>query len=506
MRITLKKNKAFQSQRRTERMRNLIIILAIKILLLSTSTYAQKYDWAISAGGKSVDEGTSVCMDSVGNSYITGSFSSRPFKLGGFSFTNTSKPSYKPTMDMFVAKLDKTGKVAWAIQSKGLGEERAVDIACDTTGHIIVVGSFKGKKATFGTKEITNPRENSRSTFILRVNNIGKINWVKNETGSANVKAVTTGSDGEFFITGTSNFRTKFTDQEKGPKKKNIPTAFIAKYKLNGYLQWVHHIHGKSGGGQRSQQSGEAIFATKDSRFIYVAGWFRGYVKFGEASTITSNNFRDPKVFGGQRNLFVSKFHADDAREVWTTSIGVTQVNRSSPAVIKDIVVDHQGSSFVTGHFPSILHFGETKFRATPSRNKNTYNYDVFLAKFHQDGSPLWQQKIGGTEDDNSNAIALTNKGVMITGKVRGKAKFGKLAMSGSGITGMFTAEYDTNGNPLWAIGTKSGYTGVNQGNGIATNGKETVVIGTYLGNQIGFENIKLAQVGYTNIFVAKMQ
>ncbi|MEZ5347392.1 MAG: hypothetical protein R2681_17735 [Pyrinomonadaceae bacterium] len=485
-------------------MRNLTVIFAVKILLLSISVSAQKYDWAVSLGGKSVDEGASVCMDAEGNSYIAGSFSSRPFEIGSFSLMNTSNTFNK--WKMFVAKLDGSGKVVWAIQSKGLGDERAVDVACDKTGHIIVVGKFTGKKATFGSKEITNPRENSRSVFILRVNNLGNIHWVKNETGSADVKDVTTGPDGEFFITGTSNLRAKFTDREKGPGNQNVPTAFIAKYKHNGFLEWIHHIHGTSGGGQRSSQSGEAIFATNDSRFVYVAGWFRGKVTFGEASTITSNDFRNPKVFGGQRNFFVSKLHADDAREVWTTSVGVTQLNFSSPPEISDIVVDHQGSSFITGSFPSVLKFGETELQATPSRNKNTYNYDIFLAKFHQDGSPLWQKGIGGTERDMSNSIALTGKGVLITGMVSGMAKFGNLAQSGSGIAGMFAAEYDTNGNALWVKGNKSGFAGVNQSHGIATDGKTAVVIGNYTGNLIGFDEIKLNQIGTMNIFVAKMQ
>lgn len=466
----------------------------------------KKYDWAISSKGKSIDEGTSVCMDSAGNSYIAGSFSSRPFAIGNFSFVNTSTPSYKESMDMFVAKLDKNGKAVWAIRSEGKGNEKATDIACDKTGHIVVIGSIKGKNVKFGTEEINNPRDNSMSTFILRVNNLGKINWVKNETGSANVKAVSTGPDGEIFITGTSNLRAKFTDRDEGPKNKNAPTAFVAKYKHNGYLEWLHHIHGKSGGGQKSRQSGEAIFATNDSRFVYVAGWFRGHVKFSEASTITSINFRNKKGIPAQRSFFVTKFHADDAKEVWTTPIGVTQVNRSTPPSIKDIVVDHQGSAFITGHFPGVLIFGNDSLRTTPSRNKNTYNFDIFLAKIDQNGKHLWHRKAGGNDGDNSNSMVLTSKGVMITGMASRRVTFGKVSFPNT--TGsMFAAEYDTNGNALWAKGSNSKtFVSFNAANGIATNGKDTVIIGTYRGNATAFGNIRLKETGYSNVYVAKMQ
>lgn len=493
-------------------MKNLIIILTFALILISSTVIqAQKYEWAISSKGKLVNEGNAICMDSAGNSYIAGSFSSSPFSIGKFSFMNTSTPSYKYTGDMFVAKIDKTGKVVWAIQSKGLGDEKAIDIACDKTEHIVVVGSIRGKKVTFGTKEIVNPKENSRSIFILRINALGNINWVKNEaqkTTQPTVSAVSCGPDGEIYITGTFTRRAVFDGKNYKSKNGNNPAAFVAKYQHNGELKWLEQITGKSGGGQKSLQSGEAIFATNDSRFVYVAGWFRGHVTFGDGKTITSNDYRNPKVFGGQRNFFITKYHADDAKGVWTTSIGVTQVNLSSVPRITDITVDHQGSAFITGHFPGILHFGEDSIKTNPSRKKQDYNFDIFLAKIDQTGKHLWHRNAGGTEGDSSNSIALTSKGVMITGMVSRKVNFGKISLLNTGIASMFTAEYDTNGNALWAMGNNSSKTlvGVNQGNGIATDGKNIVVMGTYRGNQMSFGKLRLKETGYSNVFVAKIK
>jgi hypothetical protein len=159
------------------KMKSLIIILTITIVLLSSSfVKAQSFDWAITSQGKLVDEGSSVCMDSQGNSYVTGYFSSNSFALGNFSLMNSSaNPSNPQNSDMFVAKMDKTGKVVWAMQSKGSGEEKGIDIACDKTGHIVVVGIFKGAKATFGTTELANPNVNSFSTFIMRISALGNV-------------------------------------------------------------------------------------------------------------------------------------------------------------------------------------------------------------------------------------------------------------------------------------------------------------------------------------------
>jgi hypothetical protein len=491
-------------------MKNLIIILTFAlILILPTAVQAQNYDWAISSSGKLVDEGTAVCLDASGNSYIAGSFTSRPFGIGEFSFMNTAKPPNQQTADMFVAKLDQTGKVLWAIRSEGIGEEKARAISCDRTGHIVVAGLFKGQKATFGTVEITNPKRNSISIFMLKVNALGKINWVKNEAQKSikpSVNSVSTGPDGEIYMTGHFSNRGTFGGYPYKSKNGNNPAAFVAKYLANGEIKWLHQIYGTSGGGQKSQQSGEAIFATNDSRFVYVAGWFSGHVRFGEGKVLTSNNFRNKKGIPYQRNFFVTKYHADDAREIWTTPIGVTQVNLSTSPVIKGIVVDNEGSSFITGHFPGTLIFGKDNLATTPSRSSKSYNFDIFLAKLDQNGKYLWHRNAGGNEDDRSNAIALTEKGVMITGSVSRNVKFGNNVSLLSGrINSMFMAEYDTNGNALWAKGDKGkNLTGINQGLAIANNGKNAVVVGTYLGNQIGFGNIKLKETGSLNLFVAK--
>ncbi|GEM_PF-6370421 len=144
-------------------MKNFIIALII-VLAVSSFIHAQSFDWAITSQGKLVDEGNAVCMDSEGNSYITGYFSSSSFLLGKFTLSNSSANPVNPqNSDMFVAKIDKTGKVLWAMQSNRIGQEKGIDIVCDKTGHIVVAGIFKGAKAAFGTTELTNPSSGSFS-------------------------------------------------------------------------------------------------------------------------------------------------------------------------------------------------------------------------------------------------------------------------------------------------------------------------------------------------------
>ncbi len=486
-------------------------IITLMVVLASASfIHGQTFDWAITSQGEQVNEGNAVCLDAEGNSYVTGSFSSPKFALGGFTLTNTTPVPTNPLKtDMFVAKIDAAGKVVWAIQSNGTGDEKGVDIACDKTGHIVVAGVFKGASATFGTTELKHSGRDSFRTFIMRINSLGKIQWVQRAGGArggpAYVYSASCGPDGEIYITGLFTGAVNFGGYEYKSKNGNNSAVFVAKYLSNGELKWFEQIYGKSGGGQNSTQVGKAIFATSDSRFVYVAGWFRGTATFGD-SEITSNS--EPSPMGQHLNIFITKYDSD-GRGIWTKSIGVKQVSLSPEPEITDIVADNQGSSYVTGYFPGILIFGKEEMKTFPSRGKG-YNRDIFLAKYDGDGNHLWHKSAGGSEADESNSIALTPNGVMITGTISwGDVKFGEISLS-PGFPNLFVANYNTDGKCLWAIGNKTavgGKTGISsKGNGIATDGKNTVVTGQYLGNEMTFGKISLKSTGSGNFFAARIK
>lgn len=481
-------------------MKSLIISLVLTIGLVSLIN-AQNFDWAISGQGKLVDEGNAVCLDAAGNSYITGNFSSNPFLLGKVALTNTSLN--KASMEMFVAKLDPKGNVVWAIQSKGAGEERGIDIACDKTGHIVVVGNFRGEKATFGTTELSNPTRFPLSTFILRINTLGNILWAKRAGAKSQteVKSVSTGPDGEIYLTGAFSTATNFGGYEYKSKNGNNPTAFVAKYLSNGELKWFEQIYGKGRGGQFALVSGEAVFATEDSRFVYVTGKFRGNVTFGSGN-ITSSDFGNAEEGGGWHNIYITKYDSD-GRGIWTKNVGVKQLNFSTIPEVKDIVVDKQGSSYITGYFPGVLIFGETEMRGNPS--KGSWNHDIFLAKYDSDGNHLWHKNAGGSGADYSHSIALTSNGVLITGQVVGtNIKFGNIQLPDTQVNA-FTANYDAEGKCLWAIQSKRLI--LAKGNGIATNGTNTVVTGTFLGRVLEvFGNQPLKGTGAGNFFATNIK
>lgn len=480
------------------------LIFGLTVLVAASSlAHAQTFDWAITSQGGLVDDAKSVCMDAEGNSYVTGSFTSSPFRLGSFTLNNSStNPSNPQNSDMFVAKFDKDGKALWAMQSSGAGEEKGVDIACDKTAHVVVVGVFKGAMpATFGATKLTNPGAGSFSVFIMRMNGLGRIQWVQRAGGKSatHVESVSTGPDGEIYLTGSFTHGVTFGGYEYKSRSGNNSSVFVAKYLSNGDLKWFEQIYGTRPGGQNSTQVGKAIFATNDSRFVYVTGWFRGRTTFANEQIVSNS---EPSPMGQHQNIFLTKYDSE-GRGIWTRSIEVRQVNSSPEPEIVDMVVDNQGSAYLLGHFPGILIFGEAELKTVPSRGK-TWNRDIFLAKYDSDGKHLWHRSGGGSDNDQAGALALTSNGVVITGAVTGgDVKFGDLSFRPA-FPNVFAVGYSGDGKASWVTGVTAAVS--SRGNAIARDGPTTIIAGHYLGGGATFGNIRLRGTGAGNVFIAKLK
>jgi hypothetical protein len=482
----------------------LVVALAVSLTILLASAAdadAQSFDWAVGSLGQHADQGNAVCIDPAGNSYVTGYFSSSPFRLGAFTLTHTPVgPLSFTKTKMFVAKLDRTGKALWAMQSEGDGTEQGIDIACDRSGHVVVVGSFVGGEVTIGPTRLANISKGARAVFIMRLSPDGNIQWVQKAggKGQTTVASVSTGPQNDIYLTGSFSHGVTFGGHEYKSKSGNNPSVFVARYLPDGGLKWFEQIHGKGRGGQNSVQHGRAIFA-HESGSVYVAGSFHGRVTFGNEE-ITSSDFLERG--GGQPNLFIGKYDAD-GNVIWTKSVGVKQINSGPPPEVTDLTVDKLGSAYLTGFFPGVLVFGEEEMRGVPSKGQ-TWNQDVFVAKYDRDGNHLWHRSAGGTESDQSYAIAATADGVLIGGKSSSlDNRFGRVSLPGVFLT-VFAAGYDADGKCLWAVGGKA--FGASRINGVASHGTNAVVTGTFDANAITLGRVSLKGTGGANFFAAGLK
>ncbi len=108
-------------------------------------------NWSKASGGIDSDEGKCVCVDAIGNAYISGSFISSSISFG----TNTLTNYAAGVKDVFVASFDIIGNSIWSLQVGNYGDEVGNGIANSLNSNAIyLAGMFNSGSVNFGSNVI----------------------------------------------------------------------------------------------------------------------------------------------------------------------------------------------------------------------------------------------------------------------------------------------------------------------------------------------------------------
>lgn len=154
--------------------------------------------WATNAGGSANDGGYGVGVDANTNSYVTGYFGSTNASFGGFMLSTFG------SSDIFVAKYNPTGAVAWARQAGGTSSDTGRGIAVERSGSSYVIGPYSSTTATFGSLTVSNA--GISDIFFARYNSAGNVLWVTRAGGAAAASGLGVGFDAAGNVYGTGNF------------------------------------------------------------------------------------------------------------------------------------------------------------------------------------------------------------------------------------------------------------------------------------------------------------
>ena len=217
---------------------------------------------------------------------------------------------------------------------------------------------------------------------------------------------------------------------------------------------------------------------------VYVAGQFSdSTITFGFMALTNS----------GHEDIFIVKF--DPAGNyLWATSAGDTGIDIAS-----GIACDTSGNVYVTGNFTS------SQMVIGNSTLTNEGMNDLFIAKFDQNGAPLWAQSNGGTGIDFGNEIKSDGNGfIYLTGNFASPSiTFGSTTLTAFGTSKSFTVKYDLNGNAVWAKGTD--YTSYDQARSIAIDGNGNVFsAGTYYDYSVIIGSDTFPNQGNKDIYLSK--
>ncbi|MBI2968101.1 MAG: T9SS type A sorting domain-containing protein [Bacteroidetes bacterium] len=449
--------------------------------------------WAHSAGRTGLDYGNFIATDQAGNVYITGQFQDTvDFNPDS---TGTTILNSSGLFDIYFAKYDAGGNFLWAKGIGNTGPDESYAVATDASGNVYITGAFSGTldfdPDTPATANFT--AAGSADFYFAKYGPAGNYLWAKIVGGLYLDRSYCIAIDdaGNIYLTG--NYRDS-VDFDPGPGVAKLPPAgnddiFIAKYDPDGNYMWAKGMGGLQG------DYGQYL-SLDDSGNVYVTGTFSSVAEFDpgpDTALLTS---------AGGADIFFAKFDSS-GNYLWAKGIGSTGPDQSY-----SIAVDTLQNVYLTGNFLSTADFDPGSGSATILTMGGN---DIFFAKYDPDGNYLWAKGIGSASTDVGRSIAVTPAGdIFLSGYFNGTADFdpgpGSLTLSYSGLSDIFLARYDTDGNLQWA--KSMGSAGSERGNLVSLDSAGYIYLTGNFQNSVDFDPMggvtNLTSLGNTDLFFAK--
>lgn len=472
------------------------------LILLIPRLHAQApdYDWVVNPRSVTDDIGCCVATDAYNNNYVagvfTGTFIAGPVQLSG------SDP-YNIKRNIFVIKYDQNGAVIWAVQSYGLAILWVSGIAVDQSGNIVIAGVFSGT-LTLGSVTLTSTIgtiiKQPYDGFIAKFDPQGELVFAKQISGpnTENLNGLAIDRQNGILITGNYSGKVHFGDIA-GMYPLYLSCAddstaiFIAKYTASGQVIWAKSS--RNAGTANSYPTSNAVACDAENS-IYVTGGFdtvlefAGHTSYGDPHSIDAfllkldpsgnplwavsaggDDFDEGTALGidrreaviwagiyknkpfkvggnnipcsGSEDIFILKFQGS-GRYDWLQKVGGPEYDH-----VNRIATDRNCNIYLTGSFRNRLTVG-------PENGTNTLQItakgvtDVWLAKFYQNGTPVWAKSSGGKSIDKGTGIAVdANDDLIVTGYFEDLADFDYFPFYAQSSMDVFVAKLGKNFPPV---------------------------------------------------------
>ncbi len=295
------------------------------------------WDWVVTAGGSSNDKVKNLAVDSAGNVFITGYFN----KTATFgSHTITSKGG----TDIFVAKLDSTGKFVWAKSFGSTDNDYGVQVQHNNSGQIYLGGEYRGTMAVGGAS-LTNASDGTNDFFVAKLDASGAVLWSRSAGGTwvDYLRGLALDAAGNVYLSGMFSKSMTMGSMTLTPAKKyaNYPyDIFLAKMDPTG--KWIWAIRG--GGTYTISTMGLEVDAKGNS---YLPTFFESVATFGKLS-----------VLGMARDWLVVKVDPS-GKPLWGATAGGP--GWDAPSSVK---LDGKKHLYLTGNCSDWAQFGKTSHLA----------------------------------------------------------------------------------------------------------------------------------------------
>ncbi|MBD3161221.1 MAG: hypothetical protein GF346_03430, partial [Candidatus Eisenbacteria bacterium] len=184
--------------------------------------------------------------------------------------------------------------------------------------------------------------------------------------------------------------------------------------------QPLPHLWSRSFGDDAEDSAGSVV--VDDEGNLFITGWFRGSIDFGGG----------PLISAGTRDIYLAKLDAN-GNHIWSRRFG-----DADHQIAVTLAVNSLGQPVIAGSFMGSVDFGL-------GNHTSAGGWDLFVAKFNENGVPLWTRSYGDAEDQIGAGVGVGSGGaVCVTGHYRGSVGFGGGALPSAGGYDIFLFRLDS--------------------------------------------------------------
>ena len=231
------------------------------------------FKWIKQIGGTDFDKAYGIAVKDA-NIYVTGYFA------GSAQFSSSVILTGSGGTDVFLAKYDTSGSLAWARKGGGTSFDRGWDVTINTNGEIVCTGEFSDQ-ANFGSNSIHS--SGMMDMFLAAYDDNGNALWaVKGGSTEDDIgRGVTHDNSGNLFVVGDYASTGIFPPLQV--TANGYSDVFLASYEANGNIRFV-----KSYGGTYIDR-GRGVGVDNDGR-IYICGEYNDAISFDGINLVGDTN------------------------------------------------------------------------------------------------------------------------------------------------------------------------------------------------------------------------
>ncbi len=418
--------------------------------------------WSANFGDANDQEAYAIAVDAAGNSVVTGYFA------GSIDFGGNTLVSAGGS-DVFVAKLDPAGKPLWSFRFGDAAEQYAASVALDSAGDVLLTGGFFGS-IDFGGGKLTSL--GGSDVFVVKLDPSGKHLWSKRYGSADNQDGTAVAVDAMGNVALTGYFRAGLDFGTGPMTSGGQYDVFVAELDPSGKTLWSKRfgdatdqyglaiaaapggdvVVGGSffgsvdfGGGALASVGSSDAFVTRldaaTGKQLWSARFGGGGAEDGTSvavdamgNALLGGTFQGTVDFGvgmakslGGADVFAVKL-ASDGKPLWLRPFGGAGDDYGY------VATDAAGNILLTGSYPATIDFGGGKLTSAGG-------IDAFVAKLDPDGKYLWGRSYGKGNDQQGIAIAADPAGyVYVTGSFAGTIDFGNAPLATTGGLDVFVA------------------------------------------------------------------